>query len=187
MSILDKHIEFVNEQAIFHEKRGEIDPKSFKAQLHQATSNKFRVLLKDIEEASRKLDEPPKTIGKTNNLKPIQLSLTIEDIEGLPEELIAELNLTDRDKTEFAIVNAIEEAGGILSLDRLLIALYKKTGEIHKRNNLYPKLSRMASKESIYFVPGKKGFYSIDPIKPEDVPVIFGMSKTQEDEDFDLI
>ena len=88
-----------------------------------------------------------------------------------------ELSLSDGDKTEFAIVNVIEEAGGIISLDKLLIALYKKTGEIHKRNSLYSKLSRMASKNLIYYVPGKKGVYSTEQLTSDDVSRMFGGAK----------
>jgi hypothetical protein len=180
MSILAKHLAFVNEQATFHEKMVErFADKSFRANLHKGTAEKFRALIADLESANSALDEP--TITKPIIAGPIkgmiQLSLNIEELEGLPDALLQELSLSDADKTEFAIINAIEEAGGIISLDRLLIALYKKTGEVHKRNSLISRLNRMATKNSIYYVPGKKGAYSTEQLSADDVTKILGVAK----------
>lgn len=175
MSILAKHIEFVNGQIEFHEKMVQKQAaNSFRSTLHQSTAEKFKALASDLESADKFLDTPPPEVKPTRNNKPLQLSLSIEDIEGLPDELIKELSLSDADKMEFEIVNATEEAGGIISLDKLLIALYKKTGEIHKRNSLYSKLSRMVTKDLIYYVPGKKGVYSTEQLSSENVSKMFG-------------
>jgi hypothetical protein len=173
---------FVNEQAVFHEKRMEhVGHDSFKASLHKGTAEKFRALASDIEETDKMLDvQPPEITQNVLSKVPLQLSLGIEELEGLPEELIKELSLSDGDKTEFAIINAIEEAGGVISLDRLLIALYKKTGEIYKRTPLTSRLARMANKNSIHYVPGKKGAYSIEQLSNEDVAKLFGAAKQQE-------
>ncbi len=180
MSILNKHLAFVNEQAVFHEKRVDHVANSFKANLHKATAEKFRSLAADIEEADKTLDLPPvasiPAVEKNLNTT-FQFSLGIEEIEGLPPELIQELSLSDGDRTEFAIVNIIEEAGGIISLDRLLIALYKKTGEIHKRTAITQRMAKMANKNSIFYVPGKKGIYSTEQLSADDVIKIFGNVK----------
>jgi hypothetical protein len=182
MSILAKHLEFVNEQIAFHDKMVEkVGATSFRGTLHKGTADKFRALSADLENADKFLDTPsPVVRPQTKGQSQIQLSLTIEDIEGLPEELVQELSLSDADKTEFEIVNSIEEAGGIISLDKLLIALYKRTGEVHKRNSLYSKLGRMASKNLIYYVPGKKGVYSTEQLSTEDVARMFGAVKQDE-------
>jgi len=153
-------------------------PTSFRGNLHKTTSDKFRALAADLENADKLLDTPhPEALKATKGPIQLQLSLTIDDIEGLPPELIGELSLSDADKTEFAIVNAIEEAGGIISLDKLLIGLYKKTGEVHKRTSLYSRLNRMVSKNLIYYVPGKKGIYSTEQLNTEDVVRMFGAVK----------
>lgn len=178
MSILAKHLAFVNEQTIFHEKMVEKFGKtSFRGNLHQTTADKFRSLIADLENADKLLDTPPEAPKAVKGPLQLQLSLTIDDIEGLPPELIGELSLSDADKTEFAMVNAIEEAGGIISLDKLLIALYKKTNEVHKRTSLYSRLNRMVAKNLIYYVPGKKGIYSTEQLSAEDVVRLFGAVK----------
>lgn len=182
MSILIKHLPFVKEQQEFHERMIEkYGSASFRSRLHKTTADNFRALIADLENADKALDTE-KPVSQSAPRKPSQLSLTAVDIEGLPDELIGELNLSDADKTEFAIVHAIEDAGGIISLDKLLIALYKDTGEIHKRNSLYSRLARMASKNIIYYVPGKKGVYSTEQLSNEDVMRLFGLSKPDDDE-----
>jgi hypothetical protein len=178
MSILSKHVAFVNEQAEFHEKTlRKFAPDSFRAKLHQSTAEKFRSLAIDLESSDKLLDAPVSVPEVRVTKTPLQLSLGIEELEGLPPDLIQELSLSDGDKTEFAIVNSIEEAGGVISLDRLLIALWKKTGEIHKRVNLTSRMARMASKNSIYYVPGKKGTYSTEQLSSEEVAKLFGVTK----------
>ena len=179
MSILAKHLTFVNEQTAFHDKMVEkFGQTSFRGNLHKTTADKFRALAADLENADKLLDTPPSEAPKARKGPlQLQLSLTIDDIEGLPPELIGELSLSDADKTEFAIVNAIEEAGGIISLDKILIALYKKTGEIHKRTSLYSRLNRMVSKNLIYYVSGKKGVYATEQLSAEDAIRMFGAVK----------
>ena len=185
MSILVKHLAFVKGQADFHEKMVEkYGAASFRSKLHKTTSDQFRALLHDMEDADKTLDAPiaaPKP--PLGNKPPAQLSLTMGDIEGLPEELIKELNLSDADKTEFTIVDAIDLAGGVISLDKLLISLYKLTGEINKRAAISSRLARMAQKNMIFYVPGKKGVYSTEQISAEEAVRLFGAAKQEADAD----
>jgi len=180
MSILAKHIALVKEQIAFHDNMTQkFGITTFRANLHKSTADKFRALVDDLVIADGALDAP--SLKKVTQAKgPIQLSLTINEISDLPDELVKELSFSDADKTEFEIVNSIEEAGGIISLDKLLIALYKRTGEVHKRNSLYSRLARMATKNLIYYVPGKKGVYSTEQLSSEDVARLFGVAKQEE-------
>src|SRR5690606_37816426 len=84
-----------------------------------------------------------------------------KDLEGLPEELIAELSISESDREEFELLAIIEAGGGTMSLDQLLVAVYKKHGTIYERVKLNQRLYRMASKGALYSVPGRKGWYSI--------------------------
>jgi hypothetical protein len=181
MSRLAEHVAFVKEQADFHDKMAEkFANHRLRSELHKATAGKFRALFADLMSADSALDSPPAPARKSPNCQS-QLSLSMADIEDLPQELIDELGLSDADKTEFAIISAIEEAGGIISLNKLLIALYRSTGEIHRRQSLYPRLARMVQKNSIYYVPGKKGVYSVDQLSNEDVLRLFGVAREDEE------
>lgn len=87
-------------------------------------------------------------------------ALRPEDLDGLPEDLLAELN---RDELEVKIQSVIKKAGGVMSLDRLMVALYREHGEVHKRRQLNQKLYRMVSKGGLYSVPRRKAVYSTAP------------------------
>jgi hypothetical protein len=175
VSTIAKHLPFVNEQMTFHDKMFEKYSNGkfkgdFRANLHASTRDKFKELAADLIIADKELDSPKKK--DLSGVK--QLSLSLEDIEGLPEELVNELSVSDADKTEFAIVNIINENGGILSLDKILIAIFKKTGEIIKRANMTSRLYRMSQKGLVFGVPNKKGFYSTEELTEEDVTKVFG-------------
>lgn len=163
-----QHLAFINEQITFHEKRvAEFKGKDqeWRRKIHLETAAKFKALAADLAlfEAQQN-DNQKKPYGIGN-----PLSLSGDDIEGLPEELLKELSISDTDRTEFAIVNMIDDAGGILSLDKILIGLFKATGEIYKRQNLTNRLYRMAQKGMIFSVPSKKGAYSTTELTSEEV------------------
>ena len=181
MSILTKHLPLVKEQEAFHAKMAQAKAnKPFAANLHKATSEKLHALAIDLEMVDALLEVPPSPPAAVVPKKlPGQLSLSLEDIENLPDELIAELNLTDGDKAEFAIMNALEDAGGVITLDRLLIALYLATGEIHKRTALTNRLYRMTSKGRIFSVPGRKGVYTAEQLSTADAAALFGTVKPE--------
>jgi len=172
MSMVDNHIAFVNEQVAFQEKLVE-QLKSFpaKQKFHKALLERFIALRNHLIEqgniSSPSLPSLPKQL---------RLSLTPTDLEGLPEELLKQLSISDGDKTDFAILNIIEEAGGIATLDQILIALFKKTGEIMKRQALTSRLYRIGQKDTklIWSVPSKKGVYSNREISENEAAKLFG-------------
>jgi hypothetical protein len=130
-----------------------------------ATAARFRALREDLEAASRELDQKGPTViasfGPSNAAAAPPLTLAPDDIEGLPDELLKELSISASDRTEFAIQALLEEAGGVLSLDRILVGLYKKLGEVHKRQSLISRLYRMGQRDLVFTVPGKKGVYAL--------------------------
>lgn len=94
--------------------------------------------------------------------------LTPKDLEGLPEELIKELSLSESDKQDFFLMDIMDDLGGIASIDKIMIQAYKKNEEILERQKLSAKLYRMVSKGLIYSLPSKKGVYSLRPISEEE-------------------
>lgn len=82
------------------------------------------------------------------------------DLAGLPKELMDELNLSDSDQQEITLLEIMEELGGVATLDRLLVAWYRKQGEVLKRRALTSRLHRMVSKGRLFSVRGRKGVYS---------------------------
>lgn len=176
MSILEKHFEFVKDQIEFHSKQGDkYSAHPYRFHKHTQTKNLFVSLLNDLEDASKQLDTE-KIVLSNNRPKHLRLSLSPEEIEDLPEELIQELSISNADRAEFAILSMLEDAGGIMSLDQIIVGLYKQTGEIPKRTAVTNRLYRMAQKETIYSVSGKKGVYSLYPLTEKETIDMFGDS-----------
>ncbi len=159
---------FLSEQITFHIKRAEAYEGGRK-KLHLDTADKFKALSEELSRLYVAVDSRSKAKSSVSGN---QLSLSLEDIEGLPAELVEELSISSTDLTEFAITSLIDEAGGILSLDKILVGLYKETREIHKRQNMTNRLYRMAAKNMIYSVPNKKGAYATRKLTSEEADAI---------------
>jgi hypothetical protein len=172
MSNLAQHIPLVKDQMEFHQRMvGKYAEDMFRQRLHKDTQAKFAALLADLETSDKILDQKP---IRRSNSDAFKLSLTPQDIEGLPEEVLRELSISESDKTEFAILSIIEDAGGVISLDRLIVNLWKATGETHRRPALISRLYRMAQKDLVFSVPTKKGVYSNRVIGEDEASRLFG-------------
>jgi hypothetical protein len=94
-----------------------------------------------------------------------KLTLSPADLEGLPDELLAQLAISSSDKADFEILSIFEQLGGIASLDQVIIALYKKTGEIPERAKINAKIYRISQKGLLEPVEGKKAVYRVSDQK----------------------
>lgn len=157
--------DFVNGQAEFHEAMAKkfVHDKN-RLDKHLTTARQFRSLHAALMSAGQGQQS---TSAPANG--PVQLDLTFEEVEGLPAELVQELSISDGDRTEFVILKIIRELGGIASLDRILVGLYRQTNEIMKRTTLTSRIYRMTQKGLLYSVPNRKGVYSTRELTPEDV------------------
>lgn len=158
-NVLD-FLDFVNRQASFHEKRAaqtkndSINPK--RSPKHLETAGRFRDLAAAIQDAGAKIASIPVMPPPESPA----LTLRPEDLTGLPPEVLAQLNISETDKLEATIVEVVNEAGGTIILDKLIIGLYRKTGDIAVRQQLVNRLYRMSKKGMVYSVKGKKGIYT---------------------------
>ena len=173
---LANYLPFVNEQLDFHKrmaKRFEDNPR--RKGMHIATSQGFSDLAEAMTEASKEIEDLRQRPDMTPRAAK-GLLVSMEDIEGLPPELVKELSVSDADMAEFGILDMIEEKGGIVSLDHIVIGLYRLTGDIHKRASVTSKIYRMTQKGILFNVPGKKGVYSSTRLTKEDAERILGDS-----------
>jgi hypothetical protein len=172
MSSISSLVEFVNYQGKRLDKILTKHPADAKARVA------YKTLTAQFEEVAKVLTEQhEKNLSlekRVNELKAElakrqisldNLDLKPHDIVGLPEDVIKQLSISEGDRQEFKFLEMIESAGGTMTLDKLIIQLYRDTGEIHDRAKLNAKLYRMTSKEMLYSVPGKRGVYTI--YKPE--------------------
>lgn len=170
MSMLAKYLDHVKSQAQYHQKKAdELKATPGYAKKHRASSAKFKQMAVDLELADRRLDEAEALLKPVRLLRSINLGP--DELDSLPEELLRELS--DSDRTEREIYKVIEECGGIASLDRILLRLYQRTGEIHKRSATTSRLYRMSLKGYAYPVPGRKGVYATKQLSEAEVAKLF--------------
>jgi len=150
MKILADFRPFVKGQVDFHVRRAHNPTyNAARQKLHQATAETFKELLEAIDNA------PTPTVASGD-----PLSLSPDDLAGLPPELLEQLNISEGDKLDATIVEIINDAGGTLLLDKILIALYKKTSEVHQRAQIISRIYRMSKRGLVRSVPGRKGVYT---------------------------
>lgn len=165
MQDMDKFLAFVKSQSEFHDRQAyRLRNDDRRHKLHKGTSETFDELLVLLQSI---VDE-----NSAKSPENRRLALEWSELQNLPPELVAELSITDSDKLDFSIAELIEKSGGVATLDRILVDIYKLTGEILKRSNLNARLYRMVQKEMIYSVPGKKGVYSSSPISEEEADTL---------------
>ena len=175
MEKLREFIAFVKDQVAFHQTKADHFERralKFPAEGHRAVAHrKMLGRFTELEAFLESLQAMPAGSGQS---RPVlsKLGLSPEELEGLPPELLEELNITEADRADFAVLSVLDEAGGVLSLDKLLIGLYRKTGEVHKRTQLNSRLYRMMQKGSVFSVPGKKGVYSTHQMSDEEADEI---------------
>lgn len=157
---LKDFVPFVKSQMEFHQRQADrYRSDKRRHELHSGTAEKFSQLIDLIESGGG--CSPARTASGSGT------TLGWSELQSLPEELVKELSITESDKLDYSIAEIIAQQGGVASLDRILVELYRLSGEILKRQNLNARIYRMVQKGMIYSVPGKKGVYSSEEI-PED-------------------
>lgn len=174
--MIEKHIELVKNQISFHEYRAGSSKSEHARKKQEALVAGFSDLLKDLIE----LNGHPVTNGCSSipdflkavlttadprkpTSDPAQLlgDLSPNDLEGLPDDVLAKLGLRPSDKQDFLIVDIIKELGGAAIITKILIKMYQRTGEAPERNTLGAKLYRMTAKGLIKSSNLGKGWYCL--------------------------
>lgn len=153
MANINRLIDFVNGQASYQLERSE----HYAAQQDSQRAASYYARYEEFIELESFLDSKRPAPASSINITP-------DDLVGLPPELIAELNISDSDKKEFVILDVLKDLGGLGSIDKLMIGIYKRSGEIYDRNKLMARLYRMSVKELIYQHPSRKGVYSLEKL-----------------------
>lgn len=93
---------------------------------------------------------------------PLDLGKRFGNLNDLPAELREQLQIAKVGDLDQVIIDALsEEYGGIANLDEILVAIYRRTGVVQKRQYVSNKLYRMTKLELIHSVKGKKGVYRL--------------------------
>jgi len=136
MKHLREFVPFVKSQMQFHENRSKMpDYTSERQDFHAGVATQFRELMGS-------LDNAPIPVQASSN----PLTLTQDDLVGLPKELLEQLNISEADRVDAIIVDLINAAGGTLLLDKILIGLFKATGQVPQRNQTISRIHRLGKK-----------------------------------------
>ena len=160
MPNIQNHIKFVKSQAEYQSLRAS----HFTSQNDEVRANAYHNRYRQFLELTQFIEENCVNSHASNSIY-----VTPQDLIGLPEEVIKQLNISESDRHEFFIMSIIESLGGIASIDKIIIGAYRDNKEILERQKLNAKLYRMSSKGLIYSHPSKKGVYSLTEIKEDPV------------------
>lgn len=162
---MDRDLEFVKEQIVNQERMAaKFADQPHRCGLHLSSAQRFRSLAERLE----------RLVTSSKSQHNNRVNICLSDLEGLPDELMAELGISDADKQEMVIEDIISNNNGIISLDKLLVYYYKRENQIVKRGTFVSKLYRMGEKGMIFNVPGKRGYYSTQEMTSEEVRKVFG-------------
>lgn len=138
-------------------------------------------MLSDIADfEAMKLATPPSvSTNDVDDLLKTPTDIHQSTLDGLPEELIAQLQISDADRFQWCVVDIINRTPDkTISLEVLLIALYKVTGKIYERADLANRMSRLSRKGVAFPVPGRKAVYTTSP------PIEFDPFSTEDEDPF---
>lgn len=86
--------------------------------------------------------------------------VTLDDLQGIPQAILVELNSKAGFALEWEIVSVINTLGGVASVDKITVAYWREHKKVLERTVLNAKLYRMKNKGLIDSVVGAKGAYA---------------------------
>ena len=89
------------------------------------------------------------------------VSREVGDLADLPPALLAELSGPRTDVLEDQILAVVGMAEGGIELNRLLVELYRRHGDVHARKMLNNKAYRMVQKGLLRQLDGRRGVYAL--------------------------
>ena len=151
MKSVDEVRQFCQEQADFHEKqaaRSNVKPE--RQARHVRLADKFKdavAVLGNSQQYDQTLSQ-----GDLFRIDPY-------DVSDLPEELVNELTIPKSDNDEVRMVHLLRLAGRPLSINEIMVGLFRKFGDVSKRTTVNSRLYRMANKGDL--VSMEKGVYAL--------------------------
>jgi hypothetical protein len=191
--IIAQHLEFVERQAQFHEFRRlklveKVNSSAgtngvnraredvvFHTRMNAAFCELLAAMQRDMqlyaEVEKSKTELIPSSLDSTKELDDLLGQATRilpAHLDNLPQELIDQLQISDADRFQWDVVDLINRTPDrTISIDVLLIALYRTTGKVHDRTDLSNRMWRLTRKGIVSAAPGKKGLYTTGNETPE--------------------
>ena len=160
-SIVDV-IAFCQEQRAFHESKAALPRYTDKQRAaHQVLAKGFSDSIALIESMQAAGVAPAQLTEAGSGSEDIDKLFEIDpfDLSELPTELVEELSISAADHQDAQIIQLMRLAKRPLSINEILVGLFRKFGQQHKRNPLSARLYRIAQKGDIVSVD--KGVYAL--------------------------
>lgn len=164
LASIDEQVEFLKSQRAFHEKKAaskRIEPS--RADTHLRLATKFTEVIQSLEALPQR-DEAPVSDASVEDL----FAIDRYDLSSLPDSLVEELSISRADEDDTQIIQLFRIARRPLSINEIMVGLYRKFGVQHKRSSLNSRLYRMANKGDLASVG--KGLYDLPT---ESTPDLF--------------
>lgn len=138
--------------------------------LQKSHETLLEAMMSDINRPDPPRDPPP-TAGNDlfsddllDNLLRSPTSIGPSNLTDLPPELLQQLQISDSDRFHWDVVGLINRTPDkTISIDVLLIALFRLTGKVYDRTDLANRMYRLGRKGAVFGVSGKKGWYTTVP------------------------
>jgi hypothetical protein len=157
MRSITELIGFCKRQSAYHRKKAaEPDIRTEWAARHSDTAQ-------SLDEIAEYLSSAPAG-GSTATGDPSQGDLFALDpfnLDDIPGELLDELKISKADKVDAQIVELLKIAGRPLTISEVLVGLFRKFGDQHKRTGLSARLYRMAQAKTLVQIEGERGTYGL--------------------------
>ncbi|WP_156905539.1 hypothetical protein [Maritalea myrionectae] len=169
MSAQDQVSEMIAQYDVLAEKQA--------AEGDEVRAEKYRAISAALNEMMRELKE------LRDRLRPRVVSDDLGDLSDLPEELVNQLSSYRVDGLEQKIHDILAASEGEVSLDAIMVELFRRHGEVSQRRQLMNKIYRMVQKGMISSVAGKKGVYILGSVNDETRQETKGFSDDLDDLD----
>lgn len=121
--------------------------------------------LKDYQRLRDDIEGNQPSINISTNQQPLSpgnsgIGNDLDDLSDLPSELKNQLKSATISGHAADIVAVLQEFGEPMEVDQIMIAVYRKSGEVLQRRKLVNQLYRMSKSRLIRSVPKRKGVYS---------------------------
>ena len=157
-------IAFVKDQTGFHRRQAHSKEKSG----DQERAARHARFAQDFADLKVFLEEIPDDAQKPGRTDPPGF-LRIGDIDELPEELRMQIKISESDKVDMDIIEAIDGFGGTAAIDEILVALWRKSDKIHERDYIARKIYRLTRNDMLRSVK-RKGYFTTDLSQENEDP-----------------
>lgn len=155
---LDEYYRLVNDQISYLESKSvQYAPDHPKYNVKRTET--FSVLLQGFRELAKYLDYRRNL--EQINVHGTEVGKRLGNLDDIPEHMLKQAKLSKTDELDEQVISVIRDMQNVASVDEIYFQLYRKFELELERTFLVNKLGRMARKDLLIGVKGKRGIYEL--------------------------